>query len=150
MNTSHYKNTTGIQKRPKTVWIILIISCWPLISLISYLGVMNGVFPAEGASKDFFDNLNLFDHFIIIFFPLYIFTSALMLFRLKRIAIKLFIGYAVMRVLLTIYYFTKQSYRDIFMLDITDSILSILTSIFIIVFLLYYANKLEKQGILTS
>lgn len=147
-DTSYIEEKVIQSKRPKGVWLIFIISFWPLINMFAHLAIINGIMPIENPVKDYFDSLNLFEHFIIIFLPLYIFTSALMLFRLKLIAVKFFIGYAILRVFLTIYNFTKPAFREIFMIGITSSIISHLISLFIIVFLLYYVTKLNEKGLL--
>jgi len=145
--SSNEKNLLNL-KRPKGVWFIFIVSFWPLISMLSHIIVIIGIVPIEGPIKDYYNSLNFFDYFIILFLPLYIFTSALMLFRLKLIAVKLFFGYAILRVFLTIYNFSKPEFRELFMINISNSIVSHLISLFVIVFLLYYVNKLKNKGLL--
>ena len=89
-------------KRPLLVWIIFIYATFSLSNLISYYFIVSGNLVIEGPAGEYHKSLQTLDHVFNVFAPIYFYICALQLFRLKEIALKLYLGYIpIMAALLT-------------------------------------------------
>ena len=89
-------------KRPLLVWILFIYATFSLSNLISYYLIVSGDLVIEGPTGDYHKSLQTLDHVLNVFAPIYFYICALQLFRLKAVALKLYLGYIpIMAALLT-------------------------------------------------
>lgn len=102
MATDQEKPQAKKVKRPLLVWIIFIYATFSLSNLISYYFIVSGDLIIEGPTGEYHQSLQTLDHVFNVFAPLYFYICALQLFRLKAVALKLFLGYIpIMAALLT-------------------------------------------------
>ena len=89
-------------KRSFLIWVIFIYATFSLTKLISYYFIVSGDLVVEGLSGEYHKSLQTLDHVFNVFTPIYFYICALQLFRLKAIALQLFLGYIpIMAALLT-------------------------------------------------
>ena len=80
-------------KRPLLVWIIFVYATFSLTDLIGYYLIVSGDAVADGLAGEYYKTLNSVDHVFNVFTPLYFYICGLQLFRLKAVALNLFLGY---------------------------------------------------------
>ncbi|MFT6926895.1 MAG: hypothetical protein ACJAZP_002515 [Psychromonas sp.] len=80
-------------KRPMLVWAIFIFAAFSLSNLVSYYLIVSGDMVSEGLAGQYHQSLGVLDHVFNIFNPIYFYLCALQLFRLKAVALKLYLGY---------------------------------------------------------
>ena len=80
-------------KRPILVWVLFIYATFSLTSLISYYFIVSGDLVIEGLAGEYYKNLQTLDHVFNVFTPIYFYICALQLFRLKVVALSLYLGY---------------------------------------------------------
>ena len=89
-------------KRPILVWILFVYAAFSLSNLISYYFIVSGDLVLEGPAGEYHKTLGTLDHVLNVFAPIYFYICALQLFKLKAVALKLYLGYIpIMAALLT-------------------------------------------------
>jgi len=134
-------------KRPKIVWAIFIYSMFGIFSLSLGVLMITGHLPMEESAKIIFGKLGIFDYFLALATPIIMFLASLMLFRLKTIAVKLFWINGLIYVVSQIYYLTIRGYATEYSRGTSGVVMHAL-GLALIVFLIYYSNKLKDSGIL--
>lgn len=81
------------ENRPILIWVLFIYATYSLSSLVGYYFIISGDIVLEGLAGDYHQNLTNLDHAFNVLTPFYFFLCALQLFRLKVVALKLYLGY---------------------------------------------------------
>jgi len=137
-------------KRPKLVWVIFIIYLISLPGMYFHFAMVNGSFPADGATKEYYSNIGIIDNILVVFGTLYGFIAALQLFRLKKSALQLYIGLIVLSLITAVYNFTNANYMAFMQEQGTNIYYSMVPGYLIMFCIVGYIYRLSKKGILKS
>lgn len=146
---SELKDDNLKPKRPLLVWVIFIFSCLGLFGLVTHFSMVSGSLPLEGPARDYYQQMSVFDHILIVVFTLFNFICALMLFRLKLVAVKLYWTYIGLSVLYQAYNWLDSSYRKLAMSQ-PGVEYSMAFSVLWMVFLLWYLQRLRSKQLLRA
>lgn len=135
-------------KRPKGVLVILILTSIYVFGVLGIWAILSGLIPVEEAEQKMFNAYGFIEYTRLIVIPVYLLYSAIMLFRLKQIAIKLYIGYGIFFILNLLYSLTKLEYRDVYLSGELQANITNIISILFIVFLVSYPYILNRKGLL--
>ena len=138
----------GEIKRPKLVWVILIIYILGLPGLILHFVMIEGMLPLEGAAKEYYTNLGLIDNLLIVFGTMYGFIAAVQLFRLKKSALKLFYGLIFFSIIASAYNFADSNYIAMMNEQGSSMYYSLVPSYVVMLLIVAYVYRLSKKGIL--
>jgi hypothetical protein len=147
--------SNDVTKRPALVWIVFIITLLGFIQICIFFGINNGLIQI---GKEYSESLTqhqqftLFQNVKMLTMNVIALFAGIMLFRLKSIAFKLYVLYAILTTISLIYSFIFPSpmVQNPFV-DVTKiTFYSKLASMFITFFLVYYSFRLLKKNILKT
>ena len=137
-------------KVPVVAWIIFVVSVLGVLGLIPFLAVILGYLPVEDPQmKEYYASLGIVDHLKVIINPVMAFIASFMLIRTKLIAVKLFWAYAFVYVVSQVYNLMKSG-THVMSLSDTGGIAAHVLGLLWVAFLVYYSNKMAKQGLLEA
>jgi hypothetical protein len=135
-------------KVPVVAWIIFIISLLGILGLISFLAIILGYLSVDDPHmKEYYASLGGIDYLKVIINPIVAFVAAFMLIRKKLIAVKLFWAYAFIYVISQIYNLMKAE-TNVMSFSESGGIAAQSLGLLWVIFLVYYSNRMAKQGLL--
>lgn len=134
-------------RRPLLVWLIFIFSCLGLFGLVTHFSMVSGALPLEGPALEYYQRMTIIDHILIVVFTLFSFACALMLFRLKLVAVKMYWAYIGLSLLYQAYNWLNTEYRNLAMSQ-PGVEYSMAFTLLWMVFLLWYLQRLKNKGLL--
>ncbi|MFT6986473.1 MAG: hypothetical protein ACJAT7_002309 [Psychromonas sp.] len=140
-------NTEKTIRRPILVWVIFIFATVSLSSLFSYYFMVSGDIVSEGLVGEYHKTLGVLDHVFNVFNPIYFYLCALQLFRLKAIALKLYLGYIPLMAAALTHNLFSPTWRALVEAE-PLSYYSIAISFVLYFAYVFYAYQLIKKGII--
>ncbi|MFT7053736.1 MAG: hypothetical protein ACJAU1_001293 [Psychromonas sp.] len=134
-------------RRPMLVWAIFIFATVSLSSLFSYYLIVSGDIVSEGLVGQYHKTLGVLDHVFNVFNPIYFYLCALQLFRLKAVALKLYLGYIPLMVAALTHNLFSPTWRALVEAE-PLSYYSTAISFVLYFAYVYYSYQLIKKGIL--
>jgi hypothetical protein len=141
-----------VNKKPVLVWIIFILTLLGFIQFCFVFGVNNGLIHID---KEYSENLievTLFKNIKMLIMNIIFLLAGVMLFRLKLVALKLYVLYAILAIisLISSFIVPTPQIQDSFIDTTNIMFYSKLISIFITFLLVYYSFSLSKKKILKT
>jgi hypothetical protein len=126
-----------------------------LIPWLYNVSILFGLVSAHESMRDFYNNLSTIEYLkMLLIYPLGLYASVQLL-RLKKVAIKLFYLYTVFFILGQVYKYTISKSHTIvnkMQVDLLGNDIMIMinigTGVIWIGFILFYINRLNRQGLL--
>ena len=134
-------------KRPMLVWIIFVFATVSLSSLISYYFIVSGDVVIEGPTAEYHKTLGVLDHVFNVFTPIYFYICALQLFRLKAVALKLYLGYIPLMIAVLTHNLFSPTWRALVEAEPLGYYSTAISFVLYFAYV-YYAYLLTKKGIL--
>lgn len=134
-------------KKPMLVWAIFIFATVSLSSLVSYYFIVSGDIVIEGLAGEYHKTLGVLDHVFNVFNPIYFYICSLQLFRLKAVALKLYLGYIPLMAAALTHNLFSPTWRALVEAE-PLSYYSTAISFVLYFAYVYYAYQLIKKGIL--
>ncbi len=140
------QSTEG-KKRPGWVWAISIFYFLSAVyTLLSFYLVFSGKIPLDPAQRAYIDQLTMMDHVLTILLGLSNLVGASLLFLLKKESFY-FLGFPfVFGVLMTIWHTMTKGFASAIA---GSGIVGLLFGWTMVILVLWYIKKLEKDGILS-
>ena len=141
-----------VNKRPILVWIIFILTIIGFIQFCFIFGLNNGFIQIDKEYTPDLIEFTLFKNIKMLVINFIFLFSAIMLFRLKAIAFKLYSLYAILAIINLIYSFIFPNSPIENALVDTSALMFYgkLVSMGITLLLVYYAYSLSKKDILKT
>lgn len=134
-------------KRPLLVWALFIYATFSLSNLLSYYLIVSGELVIEGLAGEYHTTLGTLDHVFNVFVPIYFYLCALQLFRLKAVALKLFLGYIPLMAALLTHNLFSPTWRALVEAEPLGYLSTVIN--FVLYFsCVYYAYLLIQKGLL--
>ena len=142
----------NVNKRPVLVWIIFILTIIGFIQFCFVFGINNGFIQINKEYTQGLSEFTLFKNIKMIVMQFIFLFAAIMLFRLKAIAFKLYLLYAILAMINLIYSFIFPNPPiENSLIDTKDMMFyGALVSMGITLLLVYYAYSLSKKDILKT
>jgi len=134
-------------RRPMLVWAIFIFATLSLANLFSYYLIVSGDMVSEGLAGEYYKTLGVLDHVLNVFNPIYFYLCALQLFRLKAVALKLYLGYIPLMAAALTHNLFSPTWRALVEAE-PLSYYSIAISFVLYLAYVYYSYQLIKKGFL--
>jgi hypothetical protein len=149
-SSSYFEQKITKEKKPTAVVVIFVLSCLSLAGILPTLMISSGLIPLNIEIKEFYyDFNNISEYFRLILLPASFFIASFFLFKLKKIAIKLFIGVIIIKILTIVYKFSMiEPYIKQFAESPTSVIVNQGTVVLVFIIALWYVKKLDKDGVL--
>jgi len=138
----------GALKRPKTVWVIFIFACLGTLGIVNHFAITLGLRPMEGALADYYAGLTLIDHLLVSVGGVFGFVCALQLFRLKKSAVSLYVASLILSSVGGIYQINNPHFALFMEASGINVYLTLLPSLLVQSFFVYYAIRLLKRDVL--
>ena len=135
------------KKRPVRVWVITIFYLLTAgYTLLSYFLIFSGIIAVNEAQQTYFASLGVFDWITTLLIGVLGLSAAISLFMLRKIAVKLF-GIALsLNIALTLIQTFRTNWAEALE---GPGLIGVIIGLIILVVILFYAKKLDKQQILS-
>ena len=149
-SSSYFEQKVTKEKKPTAVVVIFVLSCLSLAGILPTLMMSSGLIPVNTEIKGaYYDFNNISEYFRLILLPASFFIASFFLFKLKKIAVKLFLGVIIIKILTVIYKFSMiEPYIKQFAESPTSVIVNQGTVVLVFIIALWYVKKLDKDGVL--
>lgn len=149
-SSSYFEKKVTKEKKPTAVVVIFVLACLSLAGILPVLIMSSGLVPNGTELKGMnYDLSKVSEYFRLMLLPVSLFIASFFLYKLKRIAVKLFLGVIIIKILTVIYKFSMiEHYMKQFVENPTSVFLNQGTIVLTLIIILWYARKLDKDGVL--